>query len=374
MNYYHNPVRLYWDTHCIKYVKDGIGELNVKKVLLIKWSETALENQAGKELYEALYGCDVTELVFEKSNPDIVDLYELYQNKKQEKLELVIAVGGGSVLDIAKSFAAILDNEYASIEELRQAIIEKNTGKPACPWIGIPTTAGTGSEVTCWATVWDAEKGSKLSLEDKRNYAYAAYIEPEFTMSMPMKLVVSSALDAVAHATESYWAKAHNMVSSIYALKAISMIMTNLELLMEDQKEEYYLAMAEASMLAGRAFSNTKTTACHSISYPLTLRYGIPHGVAVSMLLPALLCMNESKIEQKEALLEAYGAKTMEEAGQRIITILEKAGISYKLSDWNVKKEEFDELAKNCFTKGRMENNPVDLTKEDVVKILENIW
>lgn len=374
MNYYHNPVRLYWDTHCIKYVKDVIGELNVKKVLLIKWSETALENQAGKELYEALYGCDVTELVFEKSNPDIVDLYELYQNKKQEKLELVIAVGGGSVLDIAKSFAAILDNEYASIEELRQAIIEKNTGKPACPWIGIPTTAGTGSEVTCWATVWDAEKGSKLSLEDKRNYAYAAYIEPEFTMSMPMKLVVSSALDAVAHATESYWAKAHNMVSSIYALKAISMIMTNLELLMEDQKEEYYLAMAEASMLAGRAFSNTKTTACHSISYPLTLRYGIPHGVAVSMLLPALLCMNESKIEQKEALLEAYGAKTMEEAGQRIITILEKAGISYKLSDWNVKKEELDELAKNCFTKGRMENNPVDLTKEDVVKILENIW
>ena len=374
MNYYHNPVRLYWDTHCIKYVKDVIGELNVKKVLLIKWSETALENQAGKELYEALYGCDVTELVFEKSNPDIVDLYELHQNKKQEKLELVIAVGGGSVLDIAKSFAAILDNEYASIEELRQAIIEKNTGKPACPWIGIPTTAGTGSEVTCWATVWDAEKGSKLSLEDKRNYAYAAYIEPEFTMSMPMKLVVSSALDAVAHATESYWAKAHNMVSGIYALKAISMIMTNLELLMEDQKEEYYLAMAEASMLAGRAFSNTKTTACHSISYPLTLRYGIPHGVAVSMLLPALLCMNESKIEQKEALLEAYGAKTMEEAGQRIITILEKAGISYKLSDWNVKKEELDELAKNCFTKGRMENNPVDLTKEDVVKILENIW
>ena len=84
--------------------------------------------------------------------------------------------------------------------------------------------------------------------------------------------------------------------------------------------------------------------------------------------------MNESKIEQKEALLEAYGAKTMEEAGQRIITILEKAGISYKLSDWNVKKEELDELAKNCFTKGRMENNPVDLTKEDVVKILENIW
>ena len=374
MNFYYNPVRLYWDSHCIKNLKENIKELNAGKILLIKWSETALQNEAGKELQEALSDCEVTELIFEKSNPDIHDLYKLYQNKRQNKPELIIAVGGGSVLDIAKSLAAVLDKEYATVEELREAIMQKNTGRPYCPWVGIPTTAGTGSEVTCWATIWDGEKGSKLSLEDKRNYAYAAFIEPEFTMSMPMKLVVSSALDAVAHATESYWAKAHNLVSGMYALKAISMIMTNLEKLMEDPKKEYYLAMAEASMLAGRAFSNTKTTACHSISYPLTLHYGIPHGVAVSMLLPALLCINESKIQQKELLLDAYGAGTMEEAGQRIIHLLDKAGISYKLSDWKVKREELDGIAANCFTKGRMENNPVDLSKEDVIMILEKIW
>ncbi|MCI7790603.1 MAG: phosphonoacetaldehyde reductase [Lachnospiraceae bacterium] len=374
MNFYYNPVRLYWDSHCIKNLKENIKELNAGKILLIKWSETALQNEAGKELQEALSDCEVTELIFEKSNPDIHDLYKLYQNKRQNKPELIIAVGGGSVLDIAKSLAAVLDKEYATVEELREAIMQKNTGRPYCPWVGIPTTAGTGSEVTCWATIWDGEKGSKLSLEDKRNYAYAAFIEPEFTMSMPMKLVVSSALDAVAHATESYWAKAHNLVSGIYALKAISMIMTNLEKLMENPKKEYYLAMAEASMFAGRAFSNTKTTACHSISYPLTLHYGIPHGVAVSMLLPALLCINESKIQQKELLLDAYGAGTMEEAGQRIIHLLDKAGISYKLSDWKVKREELDGIAANCFTKGRMENNPVDLSKEDVIMILEKIW
>ncbi len=92
--------------------------------------------------------------------------------KQQKKPELIIAVGGGSVLDIAKSLAAILDKEYKTVEDLRTAITQKNTGKPHCPWIGIPTTAGTGSEVTCWATAWDAPKSSKLSLEDKRNYAY----------------------------------------------------------------------------------------------------------------------------------------------------------------------------------------------------------
>ena len=129
------------------------------------------------------------------------------------------------------------------------------------------------------------------------------------------------------------------------------------------KKVPSYRLKTEASMLAGRAFSNTKTTACHSISYPLTLRYGIPHGVAVSMLLPALLCINENKIEDKELLLNAYGAKTLEEAGQKIIHLLEKAEISYKLSDWKVKKEELNGIAENCFTKGRMENNPVDQKK-----------
>lgn len=168
MNFYYNPVRLYWDTHCITKLKENIEELNVRKILLITWSENALQNSAGQELYEALSGCEITELIFKKSNPDICDLYELYLNNKQDKPELIIAVGGGSVLDIAKSLAAILDNEYETNEELRDAIIKKKTGRPHCPWVGIPTTAGTGSEVTCWATIWDSEKGSKLSLEDKK--------------------------------------------------------------------------------------------------------------------------------------------------------------------------------------------------------------
>lgn len=373
MNFYYNPVRLHWGGHCICGIKEELERLHAKNILTVKWSDQALENQAGKELYEAVQNCKITELVFAKSNPDIHDLFEVYQQHKTERPDVILAVGGGSVLDMAKSLAAILDKEYTSVEQLRKAIAEKNTGKPECPWIGIPTTAGTGSEVTCWATVWDSEKNAKLSLENKDNYAYAAFVDPEFTMSMPMELVVSSALDAVAHATESYWAKAHNMVSDIYALQAVSMIMENLEKLIQTREKKYYLAMAEASMLAGRAFSNTKTTACHSISYPLTLGYGIPHGVAVSMLLPALLRINWEKIEKTEPLLRAYGVSTPEEAGQKVMLLLDLAGISHRLSQWNVKKEQLETIAEHCFTKGRMENNPVNLEKEDVIAILERI-
>ena len=374
MNFYYNPVRLHWGEQCLSELGNELQSINAKKVLIIKWNDKALDNQAGKLLHEAVASCEVAELTFEKSNPDIHELYDLYTQHKNERQDVIIAIGGGSVLDMAKSLAAILDNEYSSVEELREAIKAKNTGKPECPWIGIPTTAGTGSEVTCWATVWDSEKGAKLSLENKENYAYSAYVDPEFTISMPMHLVVSSALDAVAHATESYWAKAHNMVSDIYALKAISMIMNNLERLIETKEKKYYLAMAQASMLAGRAFSNTKTTACHSISYPLTLGYGIPHGVAVSLLLPSLLKINWKKIDETEPLLRAYGVQTAEEAGEKVLHLLDMAGISHRLSDWKVEKEQLGTIAEHCFTKGRMENNPVDLTKEDVVEILENIW
>ena len=185
---------------------------------------------------------------------------------------------------------------------------------------------------------------------------------------------MSSALDAVAHATESYWAKAHNLVSGVNAIRAINLIMTNIEKIIESPDEELYLAMAEASMLAGRAFSNTKTTACHSISYPLTLYYGIPHGVAVSMLLPSLLKVNEKKIENMDDLLSAYGVNDIDGAGNKIFDILNKVGISYKLSEWGIKEEEIGIIADNCFTKGRMENNPVDLNKEDVEEILRNIY
>lgn len=374
MNFYYNPVRLHWGEHCLNELKTEVQNLSAKHILIIKWSEQALNNTAGEELYRSISNCQVSELVFSKSNPDIQDLHAVYQQHKTEQPDLIIAIGGGSVLDMAKSLAAILNEEYSSVEQLREAIASKDTGTPECPWIGVPTTAGTGSEVTCWATVWDSEKNAKLSLEHHGNYAYAAYVDPAFTVSMPLQLVVSSALDAAAHATESYWSRAQNMVSDIYALKAISMIMENLEPLIRTRDKKYYLAMAEASMLAGRAFSNTKTTACHSISYPLTLGYRIPHGVAVSILLPSLLCINWKTIPETEPLLKAYGVRSLEEAGGKIDKLLSLAGISCHLSDWNVEKDQLGAIAERCFTKGRMENNPVDLSKEDVTKILEKIW
>ena len=127
-------------------------------------------------------------------------------------------------------------------------------------------------------------------------------------------------------------------------------------------------------MLGGMAFSNTKTTACHSLSYPLTMNYHIPHGIAVSMLLTEVMKKNQPYIHDIERLLEAYGVESISELEDKIKSIFKMAGIPYQLRNWNVKKEDFDMLAQQSSTKGRIDNNPADLTKEDIIEILENIY
>ena len=190
---------------------------------------------------------------------------------------------------------------------------------------------------------------------------------------MPLGLAVSSALDAVAHGVESYWAKHSNLVSRQLAFGAVSIIMSHIDDLLDGDREAFSY-MSQGSMLAGMAFSNTKTTACHSISYPLTMHYQIPHGAAVSMLLAPGMKVNEPEIEKKELLFQALGVGDVRELGERVTDILKKGGFPTALSQWKVKKEDLDHLASLGLTKGRADNNPVYLTPEMIKGILEEIY
>lgn len=190
---------------------------------------------------------------------------------------------------------------------------------------------------------------------------------------MPVKLAVSSALDAVCHAAESYWAKASNTVSRAAALSAIKIIMDNIEGLLCG-KEEAHDAMAQGSMLAGLAFSNTRTTACHSISYPLTMKYHIPHGVAVSMLLAPVIRLNQPYIKNRKELFGAFGVENVSELSEKVTAILEKSGSPAKLSQWGARESDFEELVAHSMTKGRADNNPAELTAVNVEEILRSVF
>ena len=276
-------------------------------------------------------------------------------------------------MDVGKSLCCLYGHSLSNVDALRELIVTKAYGTPAARWIGIPTTAGTGSETTCWATIWDPSQDAKRSVECHENYAWAAVVDSDLTKGMPLKLAVSSGLDAAAHGVESYWAKGTNCVSRAMALSAIRMIMENMEGLLAG-KETAREAMARGSMMAGLAFSNTKTTACHSISYPLTMHYSIPHGAAVSMLLAPLLKRNLPATEGSKALLNALGVSDGDELAGKIRRILKESGQPSTLKEWGVKKEDLPRLAALGMTKGRADNNPVAIDVPMIQEILEEIY
>lgn len=276
-------------------------------------------------------------------------------------------------MDVGKSLCCLYGHSLSNVDALRELIVTKAYGTPAARWIGIPTTAGTGSETTCWATIWDPSQDAKRSVECHENYAWAAVVDSDLTKGMPLKLAVSSGLDAAAHGVESYWAKGTNCVSGAIALSAIRMIMENMEGLLAG-RETAREAMARGSMMAGLAFSNTKTTACHSISYPLTMHYSIPHGAAVSMLLAPLLKRNLPATKGSEALLNALGVSDGDELAGKIRRILKESGQPSTLKEWGVKKEDLPHLAALGMTKGRADNNPVAIDVPMIQEILEEIY
>ena len=377
MNRWHNPVRLVQGPRALDALPALVAEAlpGDARVLLVAWGEGALAHPA----FEAL-GRDLGErletLIFPHSNPTLAQLFEAHVALRGKGIGLVVAVGGGSTLDVGKCLARLMGEEVADVEALRVRVASKEWGVPRCRWIGVPTTAGTGSEVTCWATVWDPEREAKRSLDTPTNYAFAAVADPELTRTMPVGLAVASALDAVSHAVESYWAKSANTVSRVLALAAIRRVMGNIDALFaadETSLDAARVAMSEGATLAGLAFSNTHTTACHSLSYPLTLRYGIPHGVAVALLLAPVARLN-AEVCDVTPLLQAFGADAPEDMAIRVRGLLRRAGLHAHLRSWGATEGDLPDLAAHGFTKGRADNNPVALDEARALDILRAIF
>lgn len=375
MNKYYNPVRTFQGYGCLEQLTPLAEKAAQpgKKILLLVWNECVLTQPGIRNLLDTEKDRVILR-VFSASNPELDQLWQAFVETRTLDIGLVISVGGGSVLDVGKSLCCLYGKEISSADVLWAMIAGKTYGAPACHWIGVPTTAGTGSEVTCWATIWDSKNNIKYSVDTAENYAYAALVDPELACTMPIGLAVSSALDAAAHATESYWAKATNTVSRGLALEAIRTIMGHIDQLTAGKDlRAAHDQMAKGSMLAGLAFSNTRTTACHSISYPLTMQHHIPHGVAVSLLLGPVLELNLPAVQDVDALLNAYGVEKPEQVGQRVTAILKAAGHPITLREWDVTEEELPQLAAHGITKGRADNNPVALDKTVVYNILKKI-
>ncbi|MCM8732471.1 phosphonoacetaldehyde reductase [Hephaestia sp. MAHUQ-44] len=252
--------------------------------------------------------------------------------------EVIVAFGGGSVIDSAKVLA-VSDGDFDRV----QAILERHAGqevRPATPIIAVPTTSGTGSEVTSWATVWDTDAKKKYSLNRPDLYPEHAIVDPKASLGVPRDLTLSTGLDALSHALESIWNVNANPVSANHAVFAAAEVIETLPQLV-DRLDDVGLRgrMARASLLAGFAFSNTKTALAHSLSYYLTLHHGTVHGVACSFSLPAVM---RGVIGQNaacdEALARIFGAD-LAAGADRLEAFLAGLGISTRPTDYGVTQE-----------------------------------
>lgn len=222
--------------------------------------------------------------------------------------------------------------------------------------IAVPTTAGTGSEVTPWATIWDREAQRKHSLHLAETWPSIAIVDPELMLSLPASVTLQSGLDALSHALEAIWNVNANALSDTFAVAAVQQIFETLPLLMEKLDDlELRARMALAALQAGMAFSNTRTALAHSISYEMTLRYGLPHGIACSFPLPMVLRRAIGQDAGRDAVLErALGP--LDRAPQRLSDFIERLGVKTHFSDYGVSSEQADRMVAHALTGARGKN------------------
>ncbi|WP_320152349.1 phosphonoacetaldehyde reductase [uncultured Tolumonas sp.] len=297
-------------------------------------------------------------------NPELDDIEEMASRvAKITSIHQIVALGGGSVMDTAKVLATIIPTLASVGKPLHSHFREhkKISLHSRLPLITIPTTSGTGAEVTPFATIWDRTTHSKYSLSGNFMYPDLALLDSELTLSLPISETLSGGLDALSHSLESLWNKHRTPISSAYARAAIEKICRALPLLLHRPEEQLAREeMQQASLLAGLAISQTRTAIAHSISYPLTSHYGVPHGIACSFTLPALIeRIHRGHLlpdEELDLLLEA----------QRILRQLPLFSSLAKYISWS----QIEALQSEMFNPQRADNFIQNLTAEDISAII----
>ena len=351
MWHYHNPVRVCFGADAFKDLPELIGG---RRYGLVTYAEPHFD-ALSRTLAQAA-GSPVTVINDVQPNPDYGLLNEQVKHIAQAEVpEVWVAIGGGSVIDSTKVFAAA-NGLFLNVTRFLETG-EGAESLAATPIIAVPTTAGTGSEVTSWATVWNEKDGQKFSLARPNLYPEAAVIDPVLMCAKPLGLTISTGLDALSHALESLWNVNANPVSANHAVFAAREVLETLPQLVKDlQNVELRARMAQASMMAGLAFSNTKTAIAHSVSYPITLNHNVPHGIACSFSLPIIIESVKGIDGLCGTSLKRVFDGKIDGAADRVAEFLGAFDVSVKPSDHGVTDEEWTGLVDDAFAGERGKN------------------
>jgi alcohol dehydrogenase class IV len=324
-------------------------------------------------------GLEVVEWDGVVSNPTDVVVEEGARLAREAESQIVVAVGGGSVIDAGKAICVLLTSE-SPINQYEGMNMVKT---PAAPLVAIPTTAGAASEVTAFSVITNTVKLKKMVIGGQFIGAKYALIDPLLTINLPPALTASAGMDALTHAVEAYLSKAASIPTDINALKAVELIAANLANAVDNGKNvETRTNMLLGSMLAGFAFNSAMLGLVHSIAHALSVHCGLPHGIANAAVLPYVIEYNaETAPERVRDIGTAMGVDVTGLSEQQAVmkTLSAVKALSRKigiptLKETGVSRDQFDRIADDALNEISTIFNPRDPNKEDVVKILEKAY
>jgi alcohol dehydrogenase len=273
--------------------------------------------------------------------------------------DLIVAVGGGSAMDTAKGINFVLTNG-GRMEDYQGS---GKASKPMLPSIGVPTTAGTGSEAQSYALISHPETHAKMACGDRKARFHDVVLDPELVASVPRRVAAAAGIDAVSHAVESFVTRRGNPVSRMFAREAWRLLEGSLEAYLADAGN--LRAAGDAllgSHLAGAAIEASMLGAAHSTANPLTARYGIVHGVAVGLMLPPVVRFNAGAVGERYRELDAR-------LPERLAELRAAASLPERLRDCGVEEDCLPVLAEEASRQWTAQFNPRPVTAEDLLTI-----
>ncbi|MEN8780024.1 MAG: iron-containing alcohol dehydrogenase [Desulfobacterales bacterium] len=368
------PTRIEYGTGAVEKLVDELALINARRVMLItdvRLASSGVLSRFTTYLASKRIAYDIFARV--EANPKDYNVEEGAKKAAFDKPDCLVAIGGGSPIDCAKAISVVASNggqvrDYEGYGKISGEVL---------PLIAIPTTAGSGSEVTFSAVVTDSREHFKFSIKDPKIAPRVALVDPEMTLSMPAALTAATGMDALTHAIEAYTAKAAEPLSDAVALHAVELITTHLRAAVsEGQNIEARSGMLLGSLLAAIAFSHSDVAAVHCIAEALGGQYDLPHGVCNAVTLPAVMEYNLDYCVDRYARIAVamgLGDGSVESRARQAVAEVKKLAADIHLPEFRqlgVKEGDVEKLANNSAANGSNRNNPRPMEKGDYLKVL----
>lgn len=375
------PAKLVFGPGCARQAGTELKRLGGSKALIV--TDRGVEG-AGvlSGIFEGLSTAGMPYTIYNgvEPNPSIKCVMEAVALYKSEGCDCILAVGGGSSIDTGKAAGAVMNNPEIDIRDM------EGVGKfsnPIPPFVAVPTTCGTGAEVTSAAVITDQERHYKMPILSTAMIPKVALVDGSLLTKLPGPVIAATGMDALCHALESYVNLAIQPVSECLDLKAISMIGKWIRPAVANANLEAMSHMVLASTIAGMGFISTRLTIVHAMSQPVSGHYGVPHGVANAVLLPHIMEYNlignpERFAEVARALgEETYGMTSMEAARLSVKAVrdmMQDVGIPENFKAWGVSEELIPTLIDESMRSGNVAVNPVRVTREAMAAIYKKVF